>query len=79
MIVPLCFTAFRYFIFKFPIPTFKGALLQIWKSANIFGFTRKYYVEDFTLKHFLRFEIFAREIYEEFVCKHSEATEYDKK
>ena len=73
MIVPLCFTAFRYFIFKFPIPTFKGALLQI------FGFTRKYYVEDFTLKHFLRFEIFACEIYEEFVCKHSEATEYDKK
>ena len=51
----------------------KGALIQIWKSANIFVFAWKY-VEDFTLKHYLRFEICARKIGEKFVYKHSELT-----
>ena len=62
--------------------TIKGTLLQIWKSANIFVFTWKY--NGFTLTHILRFhintyftfsEIFSREIFEKFICKHSE-TEY---
>ena len=56
----------------------KGTLTQIWKSANIFDFTWKYFVEDFTLKHLLRFEICAREICEKFVYKHSETIESDK-
>ena len=47
--------------------------MQILKSANIFVFIWKQYVEDFTLKHFLLFEIFAPEICEKFVYKHSEA------
>ena len=51
----------------------KGTLMQILKSANIFVFIWKQYVEDFTLKHFLLFEIFAPEICEKFVYKHSEA------
>ena len=38
----------------------------------------KKYVEDFTLKHFLLFEICAREILEKFVYKHSETIEYVK-
>ena len=35
----------------------KGALMQIWKSANIFVYMWKQYVEDFTLNHlfFLRY------------------------
>ena len=45
--------------------------MQIWNSANIFVVIWKY-VEDFTLKHLLLFEIFAREICEKFVYKHSE-------
>ena len=45
--------------------------MQIWKSANIFVFVWKQYVEDFTLK-----QIF--EIYEKFVYKHSETIEYVK-
>ena len=52
--------------------------MQIWKSANIFVFIQKYYVEDFTLKHFLLFEIYPREICEKFVYKHSETIEYVK-
>ena len=40
----------------------KGILMQIWKSANIFVFRWKQYVEDFTLKHFLLLEICARDI-----------------
>ena len=55
---------------------FKGTLIQIWKSANIFVFIWKQYVEDFTLKHFLLFEICAHEICEKFVYKHSETIEY---
>ena len=51
---------------------FEGTLMQIWKSTNIFVFTWKYHVEDFTLKHLLRFEICSRKICEKFVYKHSE-------
>ena len=50
--------------------------MQIWKSASIFVFAWKYYAEDFTLKHFLLFEICACEICETFVYKHSETVEY---
>ena len=56
----------------------KGTLMQIWKSANIFVFIWKQYVEDFALKHLLLFEISAREISEKFVYKHSETIEYVK-
>ena len=56
----------------------KGTLTQIWESANIFVFIWKQYIEDFTLKHLLLFEICAREIYEKFVYKHSETIEYVK-
>ena len=48
--------------------------MQIWKSANIFVFIEKY-VEDFTLKHLILFEICAREISAKFVYKHSETIE----
>ena len=44
----------------------------------MFVFIRKQYVEDFTLKHLLLFEICAREIYEKFVYKYSETIEYVK-
>ena len=50
--------------------------MQIWKSANVFVFVWKYYVEDFTLKKL--FEICAHEICEKFVYKHSETIEYVK-
>ena len=53
---------------------FKGTLTQIWKSANIFLFIWKQYVQDLTLKHLLLFVTCAREIYE--VYKHSETIEY---
>ena len=52
--------------------------MQIRKSANVFVFIRKYYVEDFTLKHLLLFEICTREICKKFVYKHSETIEYVK-
>ena len=55
-----------------------GTLMQMWKSANIIVSMWKYYVEDFTLKHVLLFEICAREIFEKFVYKHSETIEYVK-
>ena len=55
--------------------SFKGTLMQIWKSAKIFVFIWKWYVEDFTLKHLLLFEICAREICEKFIYKHSETIE----
>ena len=57
---------------------FKVTLMQIWKSAIIFVFIWKYYVEDFTLKPLLLFEVYAREICEKFVYKHSETMEYVK-
>ena len=56
----------------------KGTLMQIWKSANIFIFTWKEYVEDIRLKHLLRPEICAREICEKFVYKHLQRIEYVK-
>ena len=49
--------------------------MKIWKSANIFVFIWKWYVKDFTLKPFLRFEICAREICEKLVYKQSETIE----
>ena len=52
--------------------------MQICKSANIFVFMWKWYVEDFTLKQLLLFEICAHEICEKFVCKHSVTIEYVK-
>ena len=53
--------------------------MQIWKSANIFLFTWKEYVEDFALKLLLLLsEIYAREICEMFVYKHSKTIEYVK-
>ena len=55
---------------------FKGTLMQIWEPAIIFVFIWKQYVDDFTLKHLLLFEICAREIREKFVDKHSETIEY---
>ena len=56
----------------------KGTLMQIWKTANIFVFRWRQYVEYFILKYLLLFEICAREIYEKFVYKHSETIEYVK-
>ena len=52
--------------------------MQIWKSANIFAFMWKKYVEDFTLKHLLLSEICTREVCEKFVYKHSETLEFVK-
>ena len=52
--------------------------MQIWKSANMFVFIRKQYVEDFTVKYLLLFEICTRKICEKFVYKHSETIEYVK-
>ena len=49
--------------------------MQAWKSVNIFPFTWKVYVEDFTLKHLLHFETSALEICEKLVYKHSETIE----
>ena len=46
--------------------TFKGRLTQMWKSANIFIFTWKQYVEDFTIKNLLLFGTCASEICEKF-------------
>ena len=45
--------------------------MQIWKSANVFVYRRKY-AEDFTLKHLSNLEI---ELCEKFVYKHSEKIE----
>ena len=56
----------------------KGTLMQIWKSTNIFVCIWKYYVEDFTLKQMLLFEICAHDIFETSVYKHWEAIEYVK-
>ena len=56
---------------------FKGTLMQIWKSFNIFVFIWKY-VEDFMLWQLSRFDMWACEICEKFVYKHLETIEYDK-
>ena len=52
---------------------FKGTLMQIWKSANIYVFIWRWYAEDLTLKHLLLFQIC-----EKFAYKHSETLEYVK-
>ena len=44
--------------------------MQIWKSANIYVFIWKKYVED------LLFEICAPDVCEKFVYKHSQTIEY---
>ena len=67
-----------FVIVKRSILTFKGTLMQIWKSASIFVFIWNPCVEDFTLKHLLLFEICPGEICEKFLCKHSETIEYVK-
>ena len=46
--------------------------MQIWNSANIIVFAWKWYVENFTLKNLLLFEIYAREICKKFVYKRKE-------
>ena len=46
--------------------------MQIWKSANIFVFILKWYVEDFILKHLLLLETCARDLCDNFVYKYSE-------
>ena len=43
---------------------FKGTLIQIWKPTSIFAFIWKYYVEDFTLRNLLLFEICKKSVYE---------------
>ena len=45
---------------------FKVTLMQIWKSAIIFVFIWKYYVEDFTLKPLLLFDTRTRDMWK--VC-----------
>ena len=57
---------------------FKGTLLQIWKFVKISVFIWQLYVECFTWKHHLLFEICASERCEKFVYKHSVTTEYVK-
>ena len=52
--------------------------MQILKSANIFVFRWKYYVEDFTIIHLLLSEICTHELCEKFAYKHSETIEYVK-
>ena len=52
------------------IKWFKGTLMQIWKSANLFVVLQKQHVQDFTSKLLLLFEICACEICEKFVHKH---------
>ena len=51
--------------------------MQVIKSANIFVFIWKY-VEDFTIKHLLLFEICTPEMREKFVYRHSETIKYVK-
>ena len=52
---------------------FKGTLMNIWKSASIFVFIWKQFVENFTLKHLLLFEICASKM---LAYKHSETIKY---
>ena len=65
----------KIFIF---LQLIKGTLMQNWKSVNIFVYTWKLCVEDFTLKHLIRSEICAGETYEKFVYKHLESIEHVK-
>ena len=66
---------FKDFFFIQTLFYVKGTLMQIWKSPHVFVFICKLYVEDFTLKHFLLFEICAPEVWKKFVYKHSQAIE----
>ena len=60
--------------------TIKGTLMQIWKSANIFYFISKKFVEDFTLKRLLLFEVCAHEMCEKFLYKiHKQSPECSEK
>ena len=68
----------KYCIFNNRHISLKGTLMKFWKSTNIFVFIWKRYVEDFTFKYLLLFEICAREICAKFVYKHSETIEYVK-
>ena len=56
----------------------KGKQMQIWKCANILVSIWKKYAEDFPLEHLLLLEIWAHEICEKFVYKHSTTIEYAK-
>ena len=49
-----------------------GTLMKIWKSPKIFVFIWKWYVEGFTLKHLLPFQVCAHELNETFVYKHTD-------
>ena len=53
------------------INMFKGTLMQIWKSANIFLFMWNQYVEDLTLRRLLIFEIYVGEICKKFFLRTS--------
>ena len=66
---------FKWMESHYNLFSLKVTIMQIWKSANIFVFIWKWYVEDFTLKHLLLFEICARKICVKFVYKHSETIE----
>ena len=52
--------------------------MHISEYVNAFVFIWKYYVEDFSLKHLLLFEICTRTIGEKFAYEHSETIEYVK-
>ena len=69
--------ACRWFIVK-KASYVKRTLMQIWKSANIIFSIWNKFVEDFTLKHPLLFNIYAWEICQKFVYKDSETIEYVK-
>ena len=56
----------------------KGTLMHISEYVNTFVFIWKYYVEDFSLKHLLLFEICTRTIGGKFAYEHSETIEYVK-
>ena len=47
---------------KQTIRKFKGTLMQIWKSPNMFVFIEKQYPENFTFVILLILELFGREI-----------------
>ena len=55
-------------VYSFQMSAIKYTTVQIWKSATVFAFIWKY-VDDFTLKQVLLFEIRARKICEKFVYK----------
>ena len=60
----MIYLVYQIFVIAKRSITFKGTLMQIWKSASIFVFIWKQCVEDLTFKHLLPFEICVREICE---------------